>query len=202
MKCFISTQKGFSLGCRCTPKNVMGAAKFLNSVEKENIKKYHFGAFLDLTVESPGRRDLVRWLYDNSKLEAGCIIIQIKPGVYLQLTPWVVNKILGVPIGGDMPPTYTMKERNDEFDKLCSILGLLPQEDDEQAIDEQAIDNEEDDVEDEKDGDQDGEDGEGGKKKKERKILPSNIFLRSLKSCLTSRKRKTGCSPRKRASSN
>lgn len=65
--------------------------------------------------------------------------------------------------------------------------------------DEQAIDNEEDDVE---DGDQDGEDGEGGKKKKVRKILPSNIFLRSLKSCLTSRKRKTGCSPRKRASSN
>lgn len=60
-----------------------------------------------------------------------------------------------------MPPTYTMKERNDEFDKLRSILGLLPQQDDEQAID-----NEEDDVEDEEDGDQDGEDGEGGKKKK------------------------------------
>lgn len=121
-------------------------------------------------MESPGRRDLVRWLYDNSRQEGGCIVIYIKPGVHLRLTPWVVHKILGLPIDGEMPPTYTMKQRNDEFNKLRVILGLLPWEDD------QAINNEEDDVEDgdqvdDNEGDntkdsEDGEEGGGGKNKK------------------------------------
>jgi len=102
-------------------------------------------------------------------------MLHIKPGVYLQLMPLVIHKILGIPNSGDMPPKCTLKERNEDFDKMCWLLDLLPQEGDEQA------DKEEDNVEDEGDQDGDGEDGEGGKKKKEKIDITIQHVLDKLK---------------------
>ena len=158
-------QHDYNLGTRLLPKYVIGAAEFLSRKEKAKIKDQFFGVFSELTAVSPGRRDLVRWLYNNAKVEAGCIMLHIKLGVYLQLMPLVIHKILGIPNSGDMPPKCTLKERNEEFDKMRRLLDLLSQEGDEQ------VDKEENNVEDkgDQDGeDGDGEDGEGGKKKKKR----------------------------------
>ena len=158
-------QYDYNLGTRLLPTNVISAAEFLSCKEKAKIKDQFFGVFLELTAVSPRRRDLIRWLYNNAKVEAGCIMLHIKPRVYLQLTPLVVHKILGIPNSGDMPPKCTLKERNEEFDKMRRLLDLLSQEGDEQ------VDKEENNVEDK--GDQDGEDREGGKKKKDRYYHPA-----------------------------
>ena len=100
---------------RCCPDHVIKALATLGFKDQSEVERYRLGAFLSSTLKSPGKRDLIWWLLDNSTLEKDSIIMHIKPGADLRITPWVVHKVPGLPVDtGVIPAAFGTKERNKE----------------------------------------------------------------------------------------
>ena len=54
---------------RCCPDHVIKALATLGTKDQSEVERYRLGAFLSSTLKSPGKRDLIWWLLDNSTLE-------------------------------------------------------------------------------------------------------------------------------------
>ncbi|KAL6639740.1 hypothetical protein ACP70R_022562 [Stipagrostis hirtigluma subsp. patula] len=116
----------FELTLRCAPRDVISVAKALSTEEKDTITKLGFGAFLSLNLKAVAKRDIIRWLLDNSRLEEDRIVMQIKSGETLSITPEVIGLVLGVPSGTQSP--VSSAGHTAEYKKVQEQLHFVQKE--------------------------------------------------------------------------
>ncbi|KAL6638464.1 hypothetical protein ACP70R_023959 [Stipagrostis hirtigluma subsp. patula] len=86
-----TTKVKFELTLRCAPKDVISTATTLSLEEKTTITNLGFGDFLTLKLKAVAKHDIIRWLLDNPRLEEDRIVMQIKSGETLNITPEVIG---------------------------------------------------------------------------------------------------------------
>lgn len=106
---------------RCSPVDVIKAGEALSPEAREKVQKLGFGNLLKISLNKLSSRGLVMWLMD--KIDPDSMVINIKSGMTLSITPDVVHLVLGIPHGdGENVLPFEYKEQLAETTKLRADL--------------------------------------------------------------------------------
>ncbi|RLM65718.1 hypothetical protein C2845_PM16G18820 [Panicum miliaceum] len=96
----------------------------ISSDEREDVKKFGFGAFLNLKLEKPCKPQEAVHLLSVSELQKDHVAMKVLPDVTLNFRPDVVEKLLKVPRGTSKLPHFGFIAQKAEFKKLREQLGM------------------------------------------------------------------------------
>ncbi|KAJ1256707.1 hypothetical protein BS78_K329800 [Paspalum vaginatum] len=103
---------------RCNPQHVLEAIEILNDPQRDRVRSFGWGRFLDIKTNAVESRELYLWLLE--RIDCDEMVLRVHPNTVLPLNKAAVAIVLGVPSGTRPPPCKTSKEVSEDKKRLAT----------------------------------------------------------------------------------